>query len=72
MNIAEIELNITIRQCLSRRLDYVSMVEKQLETLEKARIEECKKLTRQFTTSQARKNSSLFILNSENPGNKPP
>lgn len=54
LNIAEIELNVMTRQCLTRRLDSISKVRYELKAWEKERNQECAKVIWHFTTSEAR------------------
>jgi hypothetical protein len=54
LNMAEIELNVLNNQCLSRRIDSIDRVRKEVKAWEKARNGLTKKINWQFTTDEAR------------------
>lgn len=54
LNMAEIELNVLLGQCLKRRIDNISTVKKECLAWEKNRNNLNKKINWQFTTSDAR------------------
>ena len=54
LNMAEIELNVLKRQCLSRRIDNIEMVREQVQAWCESRNNLNAKINWQFTTSQAR------------------
>lgn len=55
LNIAEIELNVMTRQCLSRRLDTIETVSSELSAWNIERNSKIAKVNWQFTTNNARK-----------------
>lgn len=54
LDIAEIELNVMTRQCLSRRIESISKLKSELDTWEKERNNNSAKVNWQFTTKEAR------------------
>ena len=54
LNVAEIELNVMIRQCLNRRIDSVQEVQAQVSTWQNHRDNLQAKVNWQFTTQDAR------------------
>lgn len=54
LNMAEIELNVLMGQCLNRRLDSIEKVERQTKAWEAARNNKESQINWQFTTSDAR------------------
>lgn len=54
LDIAEIELNIMTRQCLSRRIESIELLCKELSSWESERNSRCAKVDWQFTTKDAR------------------
>jgi len=54
LNMAEIELNVLMGQCLNRRLDSIEKVERQTKAWEAARNNKESQINWQFTTSGAR------------------
>jgi hypothetical protein len=54
LNIAEIELNVMTRQCLSRRLNSIPKIKQELASWEALRNEETGKVSWHFTSSNAR------------------
>ena len=54
LNMAEIELNVLMGQCLNRRIDTIEQVEKQTSAWETARNNKDSKINWQFTASDAR------------------
>lgn len=61
LNIAEIELNVMTRQCLSRRLADISTVSTELASWENTRNKEANKVIWHFTSDNARnKRNSLY------------
>ena len=54
LNIAEIELNVMTRQCLTRRIKNIDTLTAQLTAWECSRNDLCAKVNWQFTTSNAR------------------
>lgn len=61
LNIAEIELNVMTRQCLSRRIENIELLRTELQAWESERNNSYAKVNWQFTTSDARvKLSSLY------------
>lgn len=54
LNMAEIELNVLIRQCLNRRIDNISDVESEVSAWERHRNNLDAKVNWQFTTEDAR------------------
>ena len=54
LNMAEIELNVLNRQCLSRRIDNVEMVKKEVKAWCESRNNLNAKINWQFTTAKAR------------------
>ncbi len=54
LNMAEIELNVLTGQCLNRRIDNFSEVEKEVSAWQKARNNKQAKVNWQFTTKDAR------------------
>jgi len=54
LDIAEIELNVMTRQCLSRRIESIELLRKELSTWESERNSSCAKVDWQFTTKDAR------------------
>lgn len=61
LNIAEIELNVMTRQCLSRRIAEIGLLRKELSVWEAKRNTAAAKVNWQFRTSDARiKLSSLY------------
>ncbi len=61
LDIAEIELNVMTRQCLSRRIDDINVLRSELSAWETERNASASKVNWQFTTSDARiKLKSLY------------
>lgn len=61
LNMAEIELNVMTRQCLSRRVDDITKLRTELQAWEAKRNENSSKITWQFTADSARiKLASLY------------
>ncbi len=61
LDIAEIELNVMTRQCLSRRIDDINVLRSELSAWEAERNASASKVNWQFTTSDARiKLKSLY------------
>ena len=61
LDIAEIELNVMTRQCLSRRITEIGLLRKELSVWETERNTAASKVNWQFRTSDARiKRSSLY------------
>lgn len=54
LNMAEIELNVLIRQCLKRRIDKLTIVKNEIKSWEKNRNNMNAKINWQFTTEDAR------------------
>ncbi len=54
LNIAEIELNVLIKQCLNRRIDTIEVVRKEVKAWEEFRNNKNAKVNWQFTTKNAR------------------
>jgi hypothetical protein len=54
LNMAEIELNVLIRQCLSRRIENISQVQSEVSAWERHRNNLDAKVNWQFTTEEAR------------------
>ena len=54
LDIAEIELNVMTRQCLSRRIESIELLRKELSAWESERNSSCAKVDWQFTTKDAR------------------
>jgi len=54
LNIAEIELNVLISQCLDRRMDDIDFVKREVQAWENVRNNTAKKVDWQFTTVDAR------------------
>lgn len=54
LNIAEIELNVMTRQCLSQRIESIELLRKELSAWENKRNNSCAKVNWQFTTKEAR------------------
>ena len=54
LNVAEIELNVLLGQCLSRRIDNISTVQKECEAWKNHRDNMNAKINWQFTTKDAR------------------
>ena len=54
LNIAEIELNVLIRQCLNRRIGNIDIVQKEVKAWEEHRNNNNAKVNWQFTTKDAR------------------
>lgn len=54
LNIAEIELNVMTRQCLSRRIENIELLKKELLSWESERNNSYAKVNWQFTTKDAR------------------
>ncbi len=54
LNMAELELNVLISQCLSRRIDNIEDVRKEVEAWQKHRNNKKYKVNWQFTTEDAR------------------
>jgi hypothetical protein len=54
LNMAEIELNVINRQCLSRHIDTIGKVKSAIAAWQKDRNNKNQKINWQFTTSQAR------------------
>lgn len=54
LDIAEIELNVMTRQCLSRRIESISKLKSELDTWENERNNNSAKVNWQFTTKEAR------------------
>lgn len=54
LDIAEIELNVMTRQCLSRRIESIELLCKELSAWERERNNSCAKVDWQFTTKDAR------------------
>lgn len=54
LNIAEIELNVMTRQCLSRRIDAIEKLRSELNTWESERNQKIAKINWHFTTVNAR------------------
>lgn len=54
LNMAEIELSVLSRQCLSRRIDDIDVVRKEVKIWENARNNKNAKVNWQFTTGDAR------------------
>jgi ribosomal protein S13 len=51
---AEIELNVLIRQCLNRRIDDIGVVRKEVRSWQEFRNNKKAKVNWQFTTQNAR------------------
>ena len=61
LNIAEIELNVMTRQCLSRRIPTIEKLKEELKLWEKERNSKTAKVNWQFRTTDARvKLKSLY------------
>ena len=54
LNMAEIELNVLMSQCLGRRIDRIEIIEKEVKAWQKARNNKNAKINWQFTTEDAR------------------
>jgi hypothetical protein len=54
LNMAEIELNVLMGQCLAGRIDSIGKVEKETKAWQKARNEKIAKINWRFTTEDAR------------------
>ena len=54
LNIAEIELNVMTRQCLSRRIENMELLQKELSSWEIERNNSYAKVNWHFTTNKAR------------------
>jgi len=54
LNMAEIELNVLVGQCLNRRIDKIEMVRKQVKAWQNHRNNRDVKINWQFTTEKAR------------------
>jgi len=54
LNMAEIELNVLIAQCLNRRIDNIDVVKNEAKAWEASRNQEVKGVNWQFTTNDAR------------------
>jgi len=54
LNMAEIELSVLTRQCLSRRIDAIDEVREEVKAWEYARNNNVAKVNGQFTTEDAR------------------
>lgn len=54
LNMAEIELNVLIAQCLNRRIDDIKTVQKEVQAWQKNRNNKDTKVNWQFTTNDAR------------------
>ncbi len=54
LNMAEIELNVLMGQCLSRRIDKFEIVEKEVHAWQKHRNNQNSKIEWRFTTKEAR------------------
>lgn len=54
LDIAEIELNVMTRQCLSKRIESISKLKSELDTWENERNNNSAKVNWQFTTKEAR------------------
>lgn len=54
LNMAEIELNVLIRQCLNRRIDRIAVVKSEVSAWERNRNNLNAKVNWQFTTKKAR------------------
>ncbi len=54
LNIAEIELNVMTRQCLSRRIENMELLQKELSSWESERNNSYAKVNWHFTTNKAR------------------
>jgi len=54
LNMAEIELNVLIAQCLNRRIDNIDVVKNEAKAWEVSRNQEVKGVNWQFTTNDAR------------------
>ena len=64
LNIAEIELNVMTRQCLSRRISDIEKLRQELSAWEQDRNGHAACIQWQFTTDKARPNWYHFIPNS--------
>ena len=64
LDIAEIELNVMTRQCLSRRISDIEKLRQELSAWEQDRNEHAACIQWQFTTDKARPNWYHFIPNS--------
>ena len=60
LNIAEIELNVIIGQCLNRRIDDIEVVRKEAMAWQESRNNKNAKVNWQFTTEDARIKLSRF------------
>jgi hypothetical protein len=54
LNMAEIELNVLLAQCLKRRIDYIDVVRKEVDAWQNCRNNKNAKVNWQFTTDKAR------------------
>jgi hypothetical protein len=54
LNMAEIELNVLLKQCLGRRIDNMDTITTEVDAWQKARNNKNAKINRQFTTEDAR------------------
>ena len=54
LNMAEIELNVLMKQCLNRRIDKLETIKKEVEAWQKSRNNKNAKINWQFTTEDAR------------------
>lgn len=54
LNMAEIELNVLIAQCLNRRLDNIDIIKKEVQAWQEYRNNKKSKVNWQFTTNDAR------------------
>ena len=54
LNVAEVELNVLIRQCLNRRLDSIEVLRSEVAAWQAARERSQAKVDWQFTTADAR------------------
>lgn len=62
LNMAEIELNVLMKQCLNRRIDTIKKVEKEVMAWQTARDKKNAKINWRFTTEDARiKLSRLYL-----------
>ena len=65
LNVAEIELNVMTRQCLSRRIENIELLRTELQAWESERNNSYAKVNWQFTTSDARVKLSSLCPNLE-------
>lgn len=70
LDIAEIELNMMTRQCLSRRIDSISKLRRELASWENERNETLLQLTGSFEHQMSERRCGLYILYFLTPPNK--